>query len=145
MTSFATDWQLSLPLIAPGLCQACVKLLLYHVITALVLLQAEASAIVAGRQAERRASRERSASHDGDARSNRSMGGILSSDTFTPSRPAAPRVSIVQHLVDWLWLTASNNLLHLSSNCVSLLHSIKHLDLLFAYGYVCAHDNRHVT
>lgn len=72
---------------------ACVKLRLYQVITALVLLQAEASAIVAERQAERRASRERSASHDTEARSTRSIGGTLSSETFTPSRAAAPRVS----------------------------------------------------
>ena len=62
-------------------------------ITALVLLQAEASAIVAERQAERRASRERSASHDREARSTRSIGGTLSSETFTPSRAAAPKVS----------------------------------------------------
>ena len=62
-------------------------------ITALVLLQAEASAIVAERQAERRVSHERSASHDRDACSTRSIGGTLSSDTFTPSRAAAPRVS----------------------------------------------------
>jgi len=90
---FRTDLQLSLALTSPSLRQACVKLLLCHVITALVLLQAEASAIVAERQAERRASRERSASHDREARSTRSNGGTLSSESLTPSRPAAPRVS----------------------------------------------------
>ncbi|DBA85634.1 TPA: hypothetical protein ACH3X1_005211 [Trebouxia sp. C0004] len=55
--------------------------------------KAEASAIVAERQAERRASRERSASHDREARSTRSIGGTLSSDSFTPSRPAVPRAT----------------------------------------------------
>ncbi|KAA6421467.1 MAG: hypothetical protein FRX49_08411 [Trebouxia sp. A1-2] len=55
--------------------------------------KAEASAIVAERQAERRASRERSASHDREARSTRSIGGTLSSETFTPSRAAAPKAT----------------------------------------------------
>lgn len=48
---------------------------------------------MAERQAERRVSHERSASHDRDACSTRSIGGTLSSDTFTPSRAAAPRAT----------------------------------------------------
>ena len=61
--------------------------------TIATLLQAEVSAIVAERQAERRASSDRSASNDRVCRSARSHDGTLSSESFTPSRPAAPRVS----------------------------------------------------